>query len=275
MPRGRSAHGDGERREEHLHDAVDAGVCVAVDDVAHGVGDEQTGDQDHHRADDDRVHIVDQPESGGEVGRYGHGKGGGNGAEKGVGLELVHPAGDEADDKPQQTGPQTVAQRAAEHGAEARCGEEIAEVVDGNGVGAAGGARLLQPLRGNGGVGRFGADAARKRVEPLDRVKIVAVEADTLHHHQRLAVVRLKADHDAVGNGEGLADDAVGGEHAAHRLLDAEGLRSGGGQLIADLRGHIRQKIVVHEYHSCRRFVERRALSYCESIPLSRRENTA
>ena len=96
-------------------------------------------------------------------------------------------------------------------------------------------------MRGNGGVGRFGADAARERVEPLDRVKIVAVEADALHHHQRLAVVRLKADHDAVGDRKGLAFDAVGREHAAHRLLDAEGLRSGGGQLVADLRGHIRQ----------------------------------
>ena len=275
MPRGRSAHGDGERREEHLHDAIDAGVCVAVDNVAHGVGDEQTGDQDHQRADDDRVRIVDQPEGGGEVGGHRHGEGGGDGAEKGVGLELIHPARDKADDKPHQARPQAVAQGSAKDGAEARRGKKIAEVVDGNGVGAAGGARLLQPLRGNGGVGRFGADAARKRVEPLDRVKIVAVEADALHHHQRLAVVRLKADHDAVGDRKGLAFDAVGREHAAHRLLDAEGLRSGGGQLIADLRGHIRQKIVVHEYHSCRRFVERRALSYCESIPLSRRENTA
>lgn len=209
------------------------------------------GTRDHQRADDDRVRIVDQPEGGGEVGGHRHGEGGGDGAEKGVGLELIHPARDKADDKPHQARPQAVAQGSAKDGAEARCGEEIAEVVDGNGVGAAGGARLLQPLRGNGGVGRFGADAARERVEPLDRVKIVAVEADALHHHQRLAVVRLKADHDAVGDRKGLAFDAVGREHAAHRLLDAEGLRTADGQLVADLRGRIRQKIVVHIEPSC------------------------
>ena len=47
MPRGRRAERDGERREKHLHDAVDAGVRIAVNDVAHGGRDEKTGDQDH------------------------------------------------------------------------------------------------------------------------------------------------------------------------------------------------------------------------------------
>ena len=58
----------------------------------------------------------------------------GDGAEKGVGLELIHPARDKADDKPHQARPQAVAQGSAKDGAEARCGEEVAEVVDGNGV---------------------------------------------------------------------------------------------------------------------------------------------
>ena len=106
--------------------------------------------------------------------------------------------------------------------------------------GAAGGTRFLQPLRGDGGIGRLGADAARERVEPLDCVKIVAVKADALHDHQRLAVVRLKADHDAVRDREGFTLDAIGQQHAVHRFLDAEGFRAGDGQLVADPRGHIR-----------------------------------
>ena len=38
--------------QEDLDDSVDAGIGIAVNDVPHGVGKEQTGNQNHQGADD-------------------------------------------------------------------------------------------------------------------------------------------------------------------------------------------------------------------------------
>jgi hypothetical protein len=96
------------------------------------------------------------------------------------------------------------------------------------------------------------------------------VKADSLHHHQRLAVGRLEADHHAVGDGKGLAFNAVGADDAAYRLFDAERLRPAERQMIADARGQIGQKVIIHKKSSyfweiCRQ----RALYYCETTVLS------
>ena len=119
-------------------------------------------------------------------------------------------------------------------------------------------------------VGRFGADAARERVELFHRLEVIAVKADALHHHQRLAVGRLEADHHAVGDGKGLAFNAVGTDDAAYRLFDAERLRPAERQMIADARGQIGQKVIIHKKSSyfweiCRQ----RALYYSETTVLS------
>ena len=139
--------------------------------------------------------------------------------------------------------------------------------------------RFVEPLRGDARVRRFGADAARERVElfhlghPVNMQIvefIIAVETDALHYHQRLAVGRLEADHHAVGDGKGLAFNAVGADDAAYRLFDAERLRPAERQMIADARGQIGQKVIIHKKSSyfweiCRQ----RALYYSETTVLS------
>ena len=69
--------------------------------------------------------------------------------------------------------------------------------------------------------GKSAADY-RKQMKPKAVSYTHLVKADSLHHHQRLAVGRLKADHHAVGDGKGLAFNAVGADDAAYRLFDAE-----------------------------------------------------
>ena len=251
LPRCRGPHRDGKGREQHLHDAVDARVRVAVDDIAHRVRDEKAGDQDHQRADNDRVDIVNEMEAGGEIRGHRHCEGCRDGAEEGIRLPLVHLPRDKADDKPHQPGEEAVAQRAAEDRAKACRSKKIAEVINGRRVAAPPGERLFEPLRRHLGRGRLCADAAGERVELFHRLQIIAVEAHALHHHQGLAVGSLEAHHHAVRDGEGLALDTVSADDAAHRLLDAEGLRAAQRQMIGDARSQLSQKIIVHRHLKC------------------------
>ena len=73
--------------------------------------------------------------------------------------------------------------------------------------------------------------------------------ADALEDGERLAVGRLKADGQAVGDGEYLALQPVGVKKPADGVLHPEGLRPGYGQPVADLGGKIGQQIVIH--HIC------------------------
>ena len=70
----------------------------------------------------------------------------------------------------------------------------------------------------------FGADAAAQGIELLHRIQIVAVEADALHDGQGLAVGGLKADGQAVGDGEYLTLDAVGKKNTPYGILHPKGL---------------------------------------------------
>ena len=209
-------------------------------------------------------------EARGEICRHRHGERLDDGAEKRVRLAPVHLARDKADDEAQKAREQAVAQRAAKHRAKARRGAEIAQVINGHRVVPPPLERFVEPLRGDARVRRFGADAARERVELFHRLEVIAVETDALHHHQRLAVGRLEADHHAVGDGKGLAFNAVGSDDAAYRLFDAERLRPAERQMIADARGQIGQKVIIHKKSSyfweiCRQ----RALYYSETTVLS------
>ena len=82
-----------------MHDSADAGAGVAVDDVAHGVCDQQPRHKQHQRADDDHSHAVEPAQPGRDICRQGHEKRRRDGAEKLVDLEPVEPARDKADDQ--------------------------------------------------------------------------------------------------------------------------------------------------------------------------------
>ena len=175
-----------------------------------------------------------------EKGCGGHEERGGDRAEKGVRLQPVHVPRHEADNKSHRPGPQPVARRSAEDGAEARRREKAAEVIDRRAVAAAGSRRLPEPARRLWNVRRFGADAAAERVEALHRVEIVSVEAHAAHDHQGLSARALKTEHHTVRDDKRLTLHTVGAEHALHRFFYAEGLRAADGKLIADLCRQIR-----------------------------------
>ena len=250
MPRGSGAQRDGQRREHHLHQPEDAGVGIAVDDVPHGVGDGQARDQHHQRADDGGVRAVHQPQSRGDIGRKRHAAGGQQGTEKRVGLLLVHKAGNKADDKAHESRPQAVQQRAAEHQTEAQAHQNAAQIDHAGAVGTAGGQRLVKPCHGLVHLRTLRADAAAQGVELLHGLQIVAVEVDTFHEHQGLAVGRLQTDRDAVGDGEHLTLHTIGPQDAVDGVLHAERLRAGHGQMIPHGDRQIGQQIIVHTNRS-------------------------
>lgn len=246
VPRRRRAERDGERREQHLHDAADAGTRVAVDNITHGVRNEQPGHQQHQRADDDDRHTVEPAEAGGDIRRQRHEKGRRNGAEKRVDLQPVHAARHKADDQAAQPCPEPIAHRAAKHAAKARRRHEIAEVIRPHSVAADGGRRFLEPALRLLRFRHLGADAPAERVELFNALEIIAVVAHALHNGQRLGIRRHKADRNAVRDGKCLALRAIGLDHTAHGLLDPVRLRPGDRELVADLHRHIRKKIIVH-----------------------------
>ena len=247
-PGSRRAQGDGEGDEDHLHDAEDAGVGVAVDDIPHGVGDEQPRHQQHQGADDGGVRPGQPPQSRRRVGRQGHQAGGQDGAEEGVCLPLVHKAGHDAGDEADEPRPQAVRQAAAEHQAKPQPHQHRPQIVEPCRVGPAGGQGLLQPGHGLIHLGLFRADAAAEGIELLHLLQVVAVEADAPHDHQRLAVGRLQAHGHAVGDGEHLALHAVGPQDAVDALLHPKGLRPGHGQMVAHGGRQVGEQIVIHTH---------------------------
>lgn len=134
----------------------------------------------------------------------------------------------------------------AEEQAEARRAEKIPEIVHGRGENAAFRLRLPQPLLRRSRLRPFGADFPAQRVQPLHGLEIVPMEADALHDAQRLAVRGLETDDETVRNGKDLALDSVGQQQPPDAVLHAEGLRTAHGQLIAQPRRQICQKIIVH-----------------------------
>ena len=264
-PGRRRAQRDGEGRQKDLHDAHHAGVGVAVDDVPHGVGDQQSRHQDHQRADNGRVRVIQPPQPRRDVGGHRHQERGDDGTEKGVGLHPVHEPVDAADDQPHQPRPQAVPQRAAEHQCEAQSPQKAAQIGDGGAVHPALGHGLPQPLRSHLHLRLFPADAAAEGVQLLQRLQIVAVVADALQDGQGLAVGRLKADSQAVGDGEHLALHAIGAQDAADGVLHPEGLGPGQGQLAAQPGRQIGQKIVIH--HGTLPRLGKMGIAECKGAP--------
>ena len=167
-----------------------------------------------------------------------------------------------------QPRPQPVAYRAAEDAAKACRGNEVAEIVDTRGVAAHARHCLLEPALRLGQFRHLGADAPAERVELFDALKVVAMVADTLHNRQRLCILRHETHGDAVRDGERLPLRAIRRDHAAHRLLDAVGLRAGDRKLIADLHRHICQKIIIHSRLSIRvNFPAEAGLFRADSVP--------
>ena len=168
----------------------------------------------------------------------------------GVHLQPVQKPVDKADDQPQQSRPQAVPQGAAKDKAIAKGPQIVAQIVYRQGVPPAGGLCLLQPLHRYLHLRGLPADAAAQGIELLHRIQIVAVEADALHDGQGLAVGGLKADGQAVGDGEYLTLDAVGTKNTPYGILHPKGLCAADGETVSHLCSQIRQQIIIHTAYS-------------------------
>ena len=227
-----SSQGDGNGDEKNLNDPVDAGVCVAVDYIPHGVGKEQAGNQNHQCSDGRCIRVGGQSHSAQGVGQKAHGKGCGQCGKKRVGFHLIQDLGSQAH---QQACAQGIHPGAPEEQGEACSTQKISQIPDWKGIGSLSPTGLLQPLdRFLGGRGA-GAQMAAEIAEPLHTIQVIAVGADAAHPGHRAAVGVQGTDDQIVGNGKHFGIDTVGGKNAADALLHAEGLCTAHGKLIADV----------------------------------------
>ena len=126
-PGGGGTQGNAHGNQQHLHNAVDAGVGIPVDDVTHGIGEQQTWNQDHQRADDGCVHIVNQTKGRQRIGNQRGYKGGCNGGEELVCLQIGHQPANHTHCDSADTGPKTVGKAATEEKGKAETAQEIAQ----------------------------------------------------------------------------------------------------------------------------------------------------
>ena len=104
IPRSGHAQCDCNGDQKHLHDAVDAGIGIAVDDITHCIGEQKTRHQQHERTDVDHVRTDARNERCAEIGQEGHREGGGNGFEKGIGIQMIQSVVGKTDDQTAQGG---------------------------------------------------------------------------------------------------------------------------------------------------------------------------
>ena len=240
------SQGDGHGDEQHQHQPVQAGVGVAVHHITHGVGEQQSRHQDHQRADDGGVGVLDHAHVVDQVGEEGHAEGGDDGPEELGGIEPVHENVHSQDDEAAKTGTQRIGEGAAEGEAEAEGRQEKAHSLDEPGIAVAVVLHILQPIHQLLRLRAAVADGPAQVRIHFNGIQIVAVGADAAHSGHGLAGFGDDADGQAVGDGECLGLVAVGFQHALDALLHPEGLRTGHGQPVAQCGGGLQEQSFVH-----------------------------
>ena len=232
-------HRQSRRDQEHLNDPVDAGIGVAVDDVPHGVGEQQAGNEDHQSADGNGVWILCNAHSAEGIGQQRHQEGSGDGSEELVSVLRVQKPNYKSNQYPANTGAEAVQKIAAEQQPEAQCAQKIPQINDGNRIDKPLGAGDLHPPLGFLRLRRLTAIGATQAAEFFYRVQIVAVGSDAAHPGDGGAVLHHDGDDQVIGNGEHFRRDAVAAQHPADAFLHPERLRAAHGKLIAKIRGKI------------------------------------
>ena len=259
VPAGGGAQGNGHRNEEYLDDPVDAGIGIPVYNIPHGVGEEQSGNQDHQGADNDTVGMLGKSQIYHGISGKGHEKSGSKGGKERIHSQIGHGLLHEANEDPAESRAQGIGEVTAEKHPEAGAASEVAQHIDGGGIAPGGVQNMLQP---SGSFLRFrmtAADGPAQAVKPLHGIQVVAVEADPPHSRYGLAGVGKDAHHQEVGNGEHIGLHAKAFQDPVHTVFHPEGLRASHGKLIAHIRGQVKNGIVIHWVTAC--------IFSCLSIP--------
>ena len=232
-------HRQRRRDQEHLHDAVDTGIGIAIDDVPHGIGEQQAGDEDHQCTDGDGVGIFGDAQSAEGIGQQRHQKGSCDGSEKLVGVLGVQEPDHKPHQDPADTGAETIQKIAAEQQSEAQSAQKIPQVDDGNRIGSPLGTDDLQPPLGFLRLRPTAAIGAAQAAEFFHRVQVVAMGTDAAHPGDGGAILHHDGDDQIIGNGEHFRRNAIAAQHPADAFLHPEGLRTAHGKLIAKVGGKI------------------------------------
>ena len=135
---------------------------------------------------------------------------------------------------------------AAEEQAKTGRTQEGCKDLDGKRIADPHAADLIQPPKALLGIRPAVAQGAAEPAEFFHAVQIVSMISDPAHPGDGGTVLRADADHEIIGDREGLAVDAVAVQDPADALLYPEGLRAAHGQLIAQIHRQIQQSVVVH-----------------------------
>ena len=245
-PGSAGAQGKGGSHQKHLNDPVHTGVGIAVDDIPHGVGEQQAGHQQHQSADGNGVGIRGNACGSEGIGQHGHQEGRGNGPEELVGFQTVQIFIHNTHQQTAKTSADAVHQGTAHKEAESAGTQQMGNILGGYGIAAAGFTGLGQHFVGNFQRRLFGDEAAAQGIEPLHSVHVVAGVADAAHPGDGSAILSADGDHDVIGNGKDVTVFVVGGQHSGDTFLHTESLGTAHGKFIAQVDGQVQKKVIVH-----------------------------
>ena len=247
---GTGTQSDGHGDQQHLNHPDDAGVGITENNVPHGVGKQQTGNQRHQGADNGGIRIGTESEMVQDIGGHCHEKRGKDGGEKLVDLDLmkepIHSAAYNAAD----TGAQTVGERASIEPAEARGTQHITCVKPEGRVEDPVTVRIPEPFHGCPGSRLFIADPAAEAGITLHSVQVTDNIIDAPHPCQRHIVIGHDRYSQTVGDGVGFRWDAVGRKNPVDAFFYPVGFRAAAGQSVSQFCGQIQEKLIIHGWSS-------------------------
>ena len=233
-------------RENHLNDSVDAGIDITVNDVPHGVGEQQAGNQNHQGADGHCVTIGCDAGGAESVGQQRHQEGGGDGSEEGIGPKPFQLIADKSYQNAADTGADSIDPTAPKEQTESGCTQETTQIFRRLRIFGDPGTNHLQPLDTLGGIGLAVAVSTAEAAVFFHSVQVIAMDTDSPHPGQNGAVLGFDADDEVIGNGKHFGFHTVGGKYPADTFFHPEGFRAAHGQLVTKVGGHIKQYIVIH-----------------------------
>ena len=172
VPPGTGAKANSRRTEKNFDDAVDAGVGVPENNIPQGVGEEQTGHQQHHGTHDYGMYIIGDSQRTKAIAAQGCQKGGGDDLKKGVGFQNAEESGQD----PQQNGAypsaQAVCDGAAVEKGKAETDNGLSQQQNGEGKMGLTGCGLRNPFQCLLQRRLFPADFSAQVGEPLHGIQI-------------------------------------------------------------------------------------------------------
>ena len=169
-PCGGSAQRQCHSSQKNLHDTVDTGSGITVNDIAHGIRKEQTRHKDHQSADDHHIRIAANLCSAHQVCQKGHGESSSDGAEEGICLHILQKTCHKANQNTADTTADAIQPVAAEENRKTGRTQKITQQIYGETVVHTGLANDIEPTFAFNRVGLAVTDGTAETVKTLHRV---------------------------------------------------------------------------------------------------------